>query len=262
MRRTTLLLALIVLASTSVYGSTWQVPSPECPTIRAGIDSAVTGDTVLVACGTYYESDLVMKSGITLRSESGSPECVTIDADEASRVIRCDSVDNTTLIEGLTIAHGRRPSGERDGGGIYCTSSSPTISKCVFFENYAYSLGGGLCCSEGSSPTVTGCTFARNLAGSGGAIACADSSSPVISNCILGFSAAGEGVYCEDGCEPTLTCCDIFGNAKGDLICGVDGGGNFSEAPFFCDLEAGDLRLCAGSPCLADSNSCGVLIGA
>jgi predicted outer membrane repeat protein/parallel beta-helix repeat protein len=262
MKFAALLFALLGLASTSVHGNTWHVPSPECPTIRAGIDSAVVGDTVLVACGTYHESDLIMKSGVTLRSESGSPDCVTIDADESSRVIRCDSVDGTALIEGLTIAHGRRPNGEKDGGGIYCTSSSPVINKCVFFENYAYSLGGGLCCSEGSSPTVIGCTFARNHAGSGGAIACADSSSPLVSNCVLGFSVGGEGIYCGEGCEPVLTCCDVFGNAKGDSICGIDGGGNFYEAPLFCDLEAGDLRLCAGSPCLADSNSCGVLIGA
>jgi hypothetical protein len=57
----------------------WHVPSA-CPTIQDGIDSAVVGGVVEVSCGTYYELGIVMKSGITLRSETHNDDCVTIDA--------------------------------------------------------------------------------------------------------------------------------------------------------------------------------------
>ena len=101
--------AVVILALPCLAGAaTIHVPADQ-PTIQAGITAAVAGDTVLVACGTYYESNIVMASGITLRSQWGFPYCVTIDAQNQSRVINCSYVDNTARIEGFTIKDDKLP---------------------------------------------------------------------------------------------------------------------------------------------------------
>lgn len=65
---------------------------------------------------------------------------------------------------------------------------------------------------------------------------------------------------------PTLTHCDLFGNAGGDWVgpiadqLGV--GCNMSADPLYCDWPSGDLTLHEDSPCLPANNACGVQIGA
>jgi nitrous oxidase accessory protein NosD len=66
-------------------GATIRVPD-EQPTIRAGVDASASGDTVVVRCGTYFEHNINILRSITLVSESGDAECVTIDAQELGHV--------------------------------------------------------------------------------------------------------------------------------------------------------------------------------
>lgn len=91
-----------------------------------------------------------------------------------------------------------------------------------------------------------------------------------VSNTIISSGSGGLPVECYfTGSIPTLTCCDIVGNAGGDWVgCiadqrGTDG--NISADPLFCDPAAGDFTLRVGSPCLPgddpEEGAC-LLIGA
>jgi predicted outer membrane repeat protein len=260
MRLLVLLLSCMVsltLCSTA-RAITWNVPL-EAPTIQAGIDSASAGDTVLVACGTYHEYGILMKSGVTLRSESGLPGCVTIDADSLNAVIYFSNVDSTASVEGFTITGGR----STYGGGMNFYASSPTISNCLLFGNSSPAYGGAMYLYL-SSPTISGCTLARNSEENYSGQMHLSSSSPSVENTIIAFGVGGHAVHCSVSDDPTLTCCDIYGNEGGDWVSCIDQqagiNGNFSADPLFCDASDGDFHLRACSPCL-DAPGCG-LVGA
>ena len=197
--------------------ATIHVPADQ-PTIQAGIDAASYGDTVLVACGIYYEHDLIMKSGVCLRSETGTANCVTIDAQQHSgwaQVIRCTDVDDSTRLEGLTLTGGYLP----DGGAMWCSGSAITLSNIIFVGNYAVT-GGGLYCTD-SSLTLESVEFVDNVAyHRGGGMYCENSSLTLESVEFVGNVAdlQGGGMYCEDS-PVTLTDCAFTGNV------GDNGGG-------------------------------------
>ena len=91
-----------------------------------------------------------------------------------------DSVlDGFTLINGSSVY----------GGGIYCFSSSPTITNTTITGNTAYK-GGGISCYHSSSPTITNTTITGNTADcDGGGIWCYYSS-PTITPSVKPSSAS------------------------------------------------------------------------
>jgi predicted outer membrane repeat protein len=235
----------------------WYVPA-DAPTIQAGIDSARCGDYVVVAAGTYYEHDIVMKSGVQLYGDTDEPDRVTIDAQSSGRVFYCENLHPSTRIDGFTITGGSSDV----GGGIYCASASIDVANCVFSGNTATVDGGALYCSDSSSPSIYSCTFSGNSASSSGAVLwCGSQSTPNVERSILAHSPQGEAVYCDDGLSvPSFSCCDIYGNAGGDWTgCIADQAsqdGNFSVNPLFCCRAADNYHLRRTSPCL-DVPGCG-----
>ena len=201
----------------SIYcdnGNVVHVPADE-PTIQAGIIAADEGDTVLVACGTYYEHDITMKSGITLRSETGNPECVIIDAQQLGRVLTCGNTSTETRLEGITFKGGMY----LDGGGVYCTNhSSPTFDFCSFESNVGQSTGGAVYCESYSSPVFHSCSFIDNLAdASGGAVRLREYSSPTFYFCEFSGNVAvlgnGGALICADFSDPTFQECRFRNNS-------------------------------------------------
>ena len=77
---------LAITAGIATGQTTIQVPADQ-PTIAAGLAAAASGDTVLVAPGTYLEANLSFGGkDLSLVSEAGPGQTV-IDAQAAGRVL-------------------------------------------------------------------------------------------------------------------------------------------------------------------------------
>ncbi len=277
------------LAPGSTFAATIHVPG-DWDSIGEGVAAAVNGDTVLVACGSYAEKNIVLEKDIHLHGETGDPACVLIDAEGLGQgsILACDSLDTSAEIKGITF----RASSAATGGAISLVRSSPSIAGCVFEENEA-NYGGAIYCSAQSSPQIFGCVFRANAASQGGGIYCTASATLFIRHCtfsensaywgagidvdinsqltllntIIAASTSGEAVHCGPLSSATLSCCNLFGNADGDWEdCVADQLGqndNFSADPEFCGVEgSGNLYLQSDSPCSSDLSPCGSQIGA
>jgi len=203
-----------------IIGETFLVPS-QYPAIQEAIDKCFDGDTVLVADGTYTglgnrDIDFLGKA-ITVKSENGPENCIIDCNDTYSDPNRGfyfhSGEDANSIVDGFTITNGH----VKDGGGISCLGSSPTISNCIISRNTASAgRGGGIYCYQ-SSPKITGCKLSENSAYSySGGIYC-DEGSPMISNCTitgseLEFYGGGSGsIYCRNA-EPIITNCTVSRN--------------------------------------------------
>ncbi|MFH1313553.1 MAG: FG-GAP-like repeat-containing protein [Candidatus Eisenbacteria bacterium] len=197
--------------------------SGDAPTIQAGIDSASAGDTVRVFAGTYYEYDIILKSGIYLTSETGSMDCVVIDANSLGRGLYCDGVDSTSII-GFGIVHGMAR--EDSGGAMLCVDSDLRVTNCAFRHSFADYGGGGVYIGKnlpsftgGGSPVFTNCDFSYNrqlyeYRGGGGVWSSAGS--PVFVGCTFLYNesefGAGGGFGCTSSCRPTFEGCTFAWN--------------------------------------------------
>ena len=182
-----------LLLSTSCISATIHVPVDQ-PSIQAGIDAASPGDTVLVACGTYYEHDITMKSGILLKSESGTSNCVVVDAQNEDRVFLCEILSADTAIRGFTITGGIIEGGwpQIFGGGLCCQSSDLTIANCDVVGNEGNYYGGGIY-FDGCTARLEECNLANNHASSGGAVYCWNSMVTMVNCTLYANSAASIG---------------------------------------------------------------------
>ena len=215
MHRLTALIALILAAGS--YGDALadviQVPADQ-PTIQAGIDAASAGDQVVVACGVYFEWDIAMKSGVTLTSESGTPDCVTIDAGGQGRGLSLGACNISTWVAGITF----------EGGAVSGAGMA--------------GAGGGVLV-DGGSPILFDCVFRDCVGTSGGAVAVWNASSASFDGCVLENSQADEsgGAIYVSGSTPLFVQCEIKGNAAT-----VGGGGAYlyqSSVFFdFCRFES------------------------
>jgi len=149
------------------------------------------------------------------------------------------------------------------GGAVYAEIyAAPSFHECTFAGNVANLNGGGIFAFAGCILEMNSCTFYGNRAGEGGALYVSDHCYLKFNNTIIAFGEQGAAVFCDETCEPYLSCCDIYGNAGGDWIGAIADqygvSGNFSADPLFCNTPLENFRLDSRSPCLPEQNpECG-----
>jgi len=258
---------VLCFCSSDVLARTWYVKSDgtgDALTVRAGIDSAIAGDTVLVACGTYYEHDLIMKSEVCLRGESTSPLCVTIDAQNLGQQISCLYTNPPTRIESLRFVNGSS-SGMTITGVVTVRNcefannpnttvvvmySPPEFYNCIFHDNgfaspqpHATIVSGYL----GAHPLIKNCTFVNNSAG----IAVTTDGVATVENCIIAF-CEHFSLGNDDMSWMSIDCIDLFGNgsARADSEHVRFNATCFIADPQFCGVSGShNYYLQSDSPC-------------
>ncbi|MCC6725139.1 MAG: immunoglobulin domain-containing protein, partial [Saprospiraceae bacterium] len=150
-------------------------------------------------------------------------------------------------------------------------NSSPELTNCLFYNNYAlsagavYNLGAEL---GNANAMITNCTFYGNHANIGGALYCnageqgTGVASPMVRNCILWANTAGEGkVFRIIWGTPTISnsladvanCAALYNGNGGIVNCG--GGMKFNLDPKFSSPASGNFHLENGSPAIDDGDN-------
>lgn len=216
LRAVVVLVAILVSSPIPCGGVCVRVPQDQ-PTIQAGIYAAAYGDTVAIAAGTYYERDIVMRSGVWVRSADGDPASVTVDGASAGRLFFFDDVQEPCGLEGITVARGFHAQG---GGGALIRDASATILNCIFLQNRAVhpsihlGVGGALLLSR-STVSVRGCAFTNNAAGLRAGAISGSVSDIVVQDCTFTANTASEegGVARWAGGHLTFEDCAFRGNS-------------------------------------------------
>ena len=178
------------------------------PTIQAAIDASVSGDTIILADGTFsgagnWDLDFGGR-GIFIRSEN-SRLMTTIDchggASGNHRAFHFHSgEDSTAVVFDIQIYDGYE-SGSNGGGILIENGSNPTIRYCHITD-----------CSA---------AFTSGNTGWGGGIAVFDSSPRIIDNLVYANTAKNGGGISVDGGAPFIAGNDIYSNSASTAAGGL-----------------------------------------
>ena len=135
-----IIISIVLVALSGFAGAaTIHVPADQ-PTIQAGINVAVEGDTVLVAEGTYTglgNRDLSFLGNNICLLSVGGPDVTIIDCeagvgDEHRAVYLDNGEDSTSIIDGFTIT-GAYTTGF--SAALFFLHASATVKNCIVTDN-------------------------------------------------------------------------------------------------------------------------------
>ncbi|MHC4945406.1 MAG: choice-of-anchor Q domain-containing protein [Planctomycetota bacterium] len=248
MRCTIFSISIMLIFVVSSHADTIHVPADQ-PTIQAGIDAAVDGDTVLVAPDTYVENINFKGKAITVKSSEGA-ENTLIDGNRTFSVVTIkDGEGPDSVLDGFTVTNGYSV---MDGGGLWCISSSPTIRNNIFTENEAPMYGGGIFCFKGAAK-ISNNKICHNTAcksgypGSGGGIYCIGGRPVIASNTIHSNHGSewGGGICCWNSSARVIE--NIIHDNVGDNGSGIYASGEGNEILFNMIYENhGELFIASG----------------
>ena len=132
-------------------GKTWQTAFT---TIQEGIDAAISGDTVIVAEGTYRENVSLKGKNIVLRGTDPLDPIVVgrtiIDGGRRGSVVTFAGTEKETcLLAGFTIRNGYGAFAAGIYGGTWEAHTHATIRNNVITANSAYQEAGGVALCDG-----------------------------------------------------------------------------------------------------------------
>nr|MBA3707967.1 hypothetical protein [Planctomycetota bacterium] len=180
---------------------------------------------------------------------SGDIGTIGVNTDNCYHVV---TAATGAVLDGFVIRDGNANSAggfpDINGGGMLCSSASPTIANCSFTSNTASNVGGAIIFYQNSSPTVTNCVFTGNSGSLGGAMYFGVTSNPIITNCTFTLNTASSqgGAGYISSSSPVFTN-DIFWSdsapTANEML--VSGG---TPSASFCDFQGGTpAGLSAGS---------------
>jgi predicted outer membrane repeat protein len=144
-------------------------------------------------------------------------------------------LDEGAVLDGFTITAGHANDITThpfdSGGGMYNDGSSPTVSNCIFSDNFAINRGGGMRNDNNSVPVIINSAFSGNSANSyGGGIYNFNYSGPIFTNCVFSGNSGsrGGGIY-NNISSPTVTNCTFSNNTASSYGGGIRNWGAASQ---------------------------------
>jgi len=171
--------------------------SGDAPTVQAGIDSATSGDTVLVYPGTYPEWITFRGKNIVVQSAAGPQQTILDGTGFNRQVVTFSSGERrAAVLKGFTITHGQ--------GGILILNAEPSVIGNIITANQLPQYGGGILCDASAStpwfPLIQGNFVTDNSAQnvSGGIGTLQNMVPEIVGNYVAGNEARdgdGGGIY-------------------------------------------------------------------
>ena len=249
---TILLFGIIISSTIFCQSKIINVPN-DFPKIQLAIESAESGDTILVAPGKYNENikfrgkEIVLTSQFYIHMDMSFILSTEINGggrgagDSASVVIFAKNETNNSILQGFTLTGGRGTKTYntverlyfRTGGGILIDRASPTIRYNIITKNESINkagvtgAGGGGIRAGKSKAVITNNIITENKGGYAGGVMLAFCSGLTFSNNVVSNNSAdgdfggGSGIYVDWENVPIINCTvtNNYSDYHGGAIC-------------------------------------------
>jgi hypothetical protein len=257
-----LILALALVAPAAAVDI--PVDNSSATAIQDNVTRAASGDTLVLAPGTYFERDITITGkSLTFRADTANghgPLDTILDANRAGRIFYV-SDGSSLAIDNLSLRNGKGPASFH-GGAIYgraVTVTSSIITGCSVTSGSSSGGNGGAIYGETVTvinSTITGCSAGSgdSTGGSGGAIygSTVTLTNSTITSCLAGSGGFGGGNGgAIRGSTVTVTTSTITGCSAGSasgLGPGGSGGAIYSGMVTVTDSAITGCSGGSGSP--------------